>query len=126
MNTEQIDQIILANANKIDLDRAEAIRQRLVGTEESTAQTAFAELKSPTTVLLVSIFLGSLGIDRFILGQKFLGILKLVTAGGCFIWTIIDWFTSGDRTRTYNTRVLLERLSATVVDEPESQLPQVE
>jgi hypothetical protein len=126
MNTEQIDQIVLANANKIDLDHNETIRQRLVGTEESTALTAFAELKSPTTVLLVSIFLGSLGIDRFILGQKFLGILKLVTGGGCFIWTIIDWFTSGDRTRTYNTKRLLERLSTPVVDEPESQLLQVE
>mgnify|MGYP002623185782 CR=1 FL=1 len=102
---------MLVNASKIDLDSEETIRQQLVGTEEHVAQTAFAELKSPTTVLLVSIFLGSLGIDRFILGQKFMGVLKLVTAGGCLIWTIIDWFTSGDRTRKYNTKMLLEQLA---------------
>ena len=116
MSTEQIDQMMLANANKIDISCEKAIRQRLVATDEGTALTTFAELKSPTTVLLVSIFLGALGIDRFMLDQKLKGVLKLITAGGCGIWTVIDWFTSGDRTRTYNTKRLLERLSTPAQD----------
>lgn len=40
--------------------------------------------------LLLSVFLGSLGIDRFYLGYLGLGILKLITAGGCGIWWLID------------------------------------
>lgn len=40
--------------------------------------------------LLVSIFLGSLGIDRFLMGHIGLGILKLITLGGCGIWALID------------------------------------
>ena len=40
--------------------------------------------------LLLSIFVGTLGIDRFYLGYIGLGILKLVTAGGCGIWWLVD------------------------------------
>ncbi len=35
--------------------------------------------------------LGCLGIDRFMRGQVGLGILKLLTAGGCGVWALIDW-----------------------------------
>lgn len=40
--------------------------------------------------LIISIFLGQLGIDRFMMGQVGLGILKLITFGGFGIWWLID------------------------------------
>ena len=40
--------------------------------------------------LLMSLFFGTLGVDRFIMGHVWLGILKLITAGGFGIWWIID------------------------------------
>lgn len=40
--------------------------------------------------LLMSIFFGTLGVDRFIMGHVGLGIVKLLTAGGCGIWYLID------------------------------------
>ena len=40
--------------------------------------------------LLLSILIGELGIDRFYMGYIGLGILKLITFGGCGIWWLVD------------------------------------
>ena len=40
--------------------------------------------------LILSIVVGTLGVDRFYLGKIGTGILKLITFGGLGVWTIID------------------------------------
>jgi TM2 domain-containing membrane protein YozV len=64
-------------------------------------------LKDPTTVLIVSILIGGLGVDRFMIGDTGLGIAKLLTCGGGGIWTIIDWFSIQKITRRKNLQTLM-------------------
>lgn len=40
--------------------------------------------------LILSIFVGYLGIDRMYLGKVWTGLLKLITAGGLGLWWLID------------------------------------
>ena len=65
------------------------------------------ELKDPTTLLLISIFLGGLGVDRFMLKETGMGVLKLLTLGCCGVLTIIDWFSVQNRVREKNFNNLM-------------------
>lgn len=51
------------------------------------------EPKDWLTTLLLCIFLGGLGIHRFYTGHTTIGIIQLVTFGGCGIWALIDLIT---------------------------------
>ena len=47
--------------------------------------------KSWMVVVLLSFFLGSLGVDRFYVGKTGSGIAKLLTCGGLGVWALIDF-----------------------------------
>ncbi|MDE6472598.1 MAG: TM2 domain-containing protein [Clostridia bacterium] len=71
---------------------------------------ATINFKNPTTVTVVSIFFGYLGIDRFMLGQAGLGVLKLLTGGFLGIWAFIDWFLVGKKAKEWNYQEITKRL----------------
>jgi hypothetical protein len=46
--------------------------------------------KSYTTALILSVLVGVIGVDRFYTGHVGLGIVKLLTLGGCGVWALVD------------------------------------
>jgi TM2 domain-containing membrane protein YozV len=103
MEAQKVDMFIITNAKFFESHQVNVIRERLVALDDSKwAMISTIQFKDPTTSLIVSILAGSLGIDRFMLGDTGLGIGKLLTCGGFGIWTIVDWFQIQKVTREKN------------------------
>lgn len=103
MDKQKIDLYLTTNAKYFEPTAIPIIRQKLENADDTAFLTLQAtELKDPTIMLLFSLFLGSLGVDRFMLGDTGMWILKLLTLGCCGILTIIDWFTILKKTKQYN------------------------
>lgn len=65
------------------------------------------QFRDPMIALILSIVAGSLGIDRFYIGDIGLGVAKLLTCGGCGIWTLIDYFLIMKSTKEKNFEKLI-------------------
>ncbi|WP_409431862.1 TM2 domain-containing protein [Litorimonas sp. RW-G-Af-16] len=66
------------------------------------------EALNPVEVFGWNMWLGWLGIDRFIVGDIVLGVFKLITLGGLGIWQIVDCFLIGNRARDKNYETALD------------------
>ncbi len=103
MEKSKVDLYLTTNAKYFEASAIPVIRQKLENaSDDALVSLQSTELKDPTTILLISIFLGSLGIDRFMIGDTGIGVLKLLTGGLCGILTIIDWFTISRKAKQVN------------------------
>lgn len=103
MEVQKVDMFIMTNGKFFESHQVSQIRERLIQMDDSkwsVVQTL--QFKDPTTSLIISLLGGSLGIDRFMIGDTGLGIGKLLTCGGAGIWAIIDWFMIMGATREKN------------------------
>ena len=60
--------------------------------------------KDSGLIVVLAVILGMSGIDRFMLGDIGMGVLKLFTFGGCGILWIIDIFSAKSRTSDFNRK----------------------
>ncbi len=111
MDSQKVDMYVMTNQKYFPAEKMVFLKQKLLEADESKfALASSVEFKDPTTILIVSLFLGSLGIDRFMLGETGMGILKLLTGGVCGILTIVDWFSVQKKAKEINFNNLMMAL----------------
>ncbi|QUB77975.1 TM2 domain-containing protein [Prevotella jejuni] len=113
MESEQLNSILVVLSSKIPAGCIPSVRARLessnVSAEEIMALTN--QMTEPTVAIILSIFLGVLGVDRFYIGDTGIGVGKLLTFGGCYIWWLIDIFLIIDATKQKNFELLSRYLA---------------
>ncbi len=103
MTTEKVDAYFLEHKQMFPDEKIMYIREKMLAMDESRfGMVDSITFKNPTAVLIVSILVGWLGIDRFMIGDVGLGFLKLITFGGGLIWWIVDIFITYKKARDQN------------------------
>lgn len=103
MTQELVEMYLMTHGEYFPADKIPFLRERLLELDEEKAKyLQCVELQKPTTNLLFSIFLGRLGVDRFIIGDVGLGVLKLLTGGCCGVMWFVDMFLITGRTKEKN------------------------
>ena len=81
MDEQTVEQYLLANQKFFPQEKILFLKEKLLNLNEKQFSLLYSmDLKDPLILLIVSIFLGNLGIDRFMLNDTTLGVLKLITA----------------------------------------------
>lgn len=108
MESDKVNHILMMLSSKIPAGSIPSVRTRLENTDisESEILALQSQMKDPLLSILLSIFIGTLGVDRFYVGDVGLGIGKLLTGGGCGIWWLIDIFLIVDATKQKNLELL--------------------
>ncbi len=108
MDQQKIDMFVMANQKYFPAEKIVFLKEKIKNIdEEKFALISTIDFKDPTTLLLVSLFLGGLGIDRFMLGDTGLGVLKLLTGGCCGIMIVMDWFNISKKAKEVNFNNLM-------------------
>ena len=112
MESQKIDMFLIANAKYFPPENIAMLRAQLEKADDSKfVAIQSVNYRDPTTMLIVSLFVGHLGVDRFMLGETGLGVAKLLTCGGLGVWTIVDWFLVMQHTRELNFNNFMRQLS---------------
>lgn len=103
MDSQKLDFYFSSNAKYFSPVQMQQLREKMTNMDDAKfAAIPAIELKDPSEMLLFSIFLGELGVDRFIFGNTGMGVLKLLTGGCCGVLWIIDIINSKKMTWQYN------------------------
>ena len=107
MEISEANQLLALYGNRLPIESIEMIRNRLSEMDYNIASIRMAQFKDPTMALILSVVVGSLGVDRFYIGDVGMGVGKILTCGGAYIWWLLDIFMIQDATKRKNLEQFL-------------------
>ena len=108
MDSQKIDVFFASKAKFFPADKIIIMKEKLKAADDSKFEILSAiDLKDPMMMFLISFSVGGLGVDRFMLGDVGIGILKLLTCGVCGVLTIIDWFLIMGKVKEANYNAIM-------------------
>lgn len=116
MEAQKVDMFMMSNVKFFESHKLPEVRTVLLELDDSKWPLVQSlQFKDPTMILIVSLLAGTLGIDRFMIGDVGLGVAKLLTCGGFGIWAIIDLFMIMGAAREKNFQNLFLSTSDEIV-----------
>lgn len=113
VDSTKIDMFFATNAKKFKPVHVAALRKKMQNIDDEKFVTLqCADLKDPVLMLIISVLVGEFGVDRFIMGDIGIGVLKLLTVGCCGVLWLVDviLFAIGDKVRDKNYANLMALL----------------
>lgn len=107
MEQQQADHLIMAYGSYLPSETLPYIHTSLLNMDYNSAMLRMTQFKDPTTAIILSILVGFFGVDRFYIGDTGLGVGKLLTCGGIYVWWFVDLFLIMDATKQKNYRMLM-------------------
>ena len=121
MDFKMIDYYFINNKDRFPAEKIPLIKQKIHEIDVRTGGTMTdadiitvmdaVQTKTPTNMLLISIFLGGWGVDRFMMDEVGMGVLKLLTGGVCGVLWLVDVIQISQKVREDNFNKPMAALS---------------
>ena len=111
MNSKK-DMWLLTYSRFFPAENMHVISEKIANLPEAKSNLLYAlPLKNPTTSVVLSLFLGYIGVDRFYIGDVGLGITKLLTFGWLWVGAWIDIYFCQKKAKEINMLTLMKMLN---------------
>lgn len=100
---QRAESYFMSNQKNFPATKLYVVEEKLNSmTDDQLQRLMYLQPKEPMVYLLISVFIGALGVDRFLIGDIGMGVLKLLTGGLFGILWIYDIVTIQDKVKDLN------------------------
>ena len=89
---QSVERYLFLNSTFFPQEKVSQIKDKLLSNESVFNRARLMTLKDPNTLLLISVFVGQLGVDRFLINKKATGAFKLIFWLIAYVCMFVSFF----------------------------------